>query len=60
VREAYLAYLGTILDEEAWERAGRHPRFAPFSLNDQLPLRHRATRAAQFADQAGDSIETPP
>lgn len=38
VREAYLTYLGTIPDEEAWERAGRHPKFAPFSLNDQLFL----------------------
>ena len=37
VRDDYLAYLSTIPDE-SWEREGRHPRYAPFSLNDQLFL----------------------
>ena len=38
VRDEYLAYLGTISDDTAWERAGRHPQYPPFSLNDQLFL----------------------
>jgi uncharacterized damage-inducible protein DinB len=37
VRDEYLAYLDTIPDE-AWAREGKHPRYAPFSLNDQLFL----------------------
>jgi len=37
VRDDYLAYLAAIPDD-AWERKGKHPRFAPFSLNDQLFL----------------------
>jgi uncharacterized damage-inducible protein DinB len=37
VRDDYLAYLATIPDE-AWDREGKHPRYAPFSLNDQLFL----------------------
>jgi uncharacterized damage-inducible protein DinB len=37
VREDYLAYLSTV-PEEAWTREGKHPRYAPFSLNDQLFL----------------------
>ncbi len=36
-RDDYLAYLGTIPDE-AWTREGKHPQYAPFSLNDQLFL----------------------
>ncbi len=37
VRGEYLAYLGTVPDE-AWEREGRHPIYAPLSLSDQLFL----------------------
>jgi uncharacterized damage-inducible protein DinB len=37
VRDDYLAYLATIPDD-AWTREGKHPRYAPFSLNDQLFL----------------------
>jgi uncharacterized damage-inducible protein DinB len=37
VRADYLAYLGTIPDD-AWTREGKHPKYAPFSLNDQLFL----------------------
>jgi hypothetical protein len=37
VRHDYLAYLSTI-PEEAWERTGKHPTYAPFSLHDQLFL----------------------
>jgi uncharacterized damage-inducible protein DinB len=37
VRDEYLAYLSTIPDD-AWEREGKHPKYAPFSLNDQLFL----------------------
>jgi hypothetical protein len=37
VREEYLAYLST-LPEEAWVREGKHPKYPPFSLNDQLFL----------------------
>jgi uncharacterized damage-inducible protein DinB len=37
VRDDYLAYLGTIPDD-AWAREGKHPEYAPLSLNDQLFL----------------------
>jgi uncharacterized damage-inducible protein DinB len=37
VRDEYLAYLATIPDD-AWNREGKHPRYAPLSLNDQLFL----------------------
>jgi DinB superfamily len=37
-REEYLAYLGTIEDDASWNREGKHPKYAPFSLNDQLFL----------------------
>jgi hypothetical protein len=37
VRDDYLTYLSTI-PEDAWEREGKHPKYAPFSLNDQLFL----------------------
>jgi uncharacterized damage-inducible protein DinB len=37
VRDEYLAYLSTV-PEDAWEREGKHPKYAPFSLNDQLFL----------------------
>jgi hypothetical protein len=36
-REDYLAYLSTV-PEDGWSREGRHPRYAPLSLNDQLFL----------------------
>jgi uncharacterized damage-inducible protein DinB len=37
VRTDYLAYLETV-PEEAWAREGKHPKYAPFSLHDQLFL----------------------
>ncbi len=37
VRDEYLAYLAAIPDD-AWNREGKHPRYAPLSLNDQLFL----------------------
>jgi uncharacterized damage-inducible protein DinB len=37
MRETYLAYLSTV-SEEDWAREGRHPQYAPFSLQDQLFL----------------------
>jgi hypothetical protein len=37
VRDEYLAYLETVPDAD-WEREGTHPRYSPFSLNDQLFL----------------------
>ena len=37
VRDDYLAYLNTIPDD-AWDREGKHPKYAPLSLNDQLFL----------------------
>jgi uncharacterized damage-inducible protein DinB len=37
-RDEYLAYLSAIPDDASWERQGKHPRYAPFSLNDQLFL----------------------
>ncbi len=37
VRDKYLAYLATTPDD-AWTREGKHPRYAPFSLNDLLFL----------------------
>jgi uncharacterized damage-inducible protein DinB len=36
-REDYLAYLATV-PEEGWNREGKHPKYPPFSLNDQLFL----------------------
>jgi uncharacterized damage-inducible protein DinB len=36
-REEYLAYLATVPDEN-WDREGKHPKYSPFSLNDQLFL----------------------
>ncbi len=36
-REEYLEFLSTIPDD-AWAREGNHPRYDPFSLNDQLFL----------------------
>jgi uncharacterized damage-inducible protein DinB len=36
-RDDFLAYLATI-PEDCWEREGKPPRYAPFSLNDQLFL----------------------
>jgi uncharacterized damage-inducible protein DinB len=36
-RDAYLTYLAAV-PEDGWNREGRHPRYAPFSLNDQLFL----------------------
>jgi len=37
VRDEYLKYLSTISDD-AWTREGKHPEYAPLSLNDQLFL----------------------
>jgi hypothetical protein len=37
MREAYLDYLSTVREED-WAREGRHPQYAPFSLQDQLFL----------------------
>jgi hypothetical protein len=36
-RAEYVAYLSEV-SENGWEREGRHPTYAPFSLNDQLFL----------------------
>lgn len=36
-RDEYLEYLSTIPDD-AWMREGKHPEYAPLSLNDQLFL----------------------
>jgi hypothetical protein len=32
-RDEYLEYLGTVPDD-AWMREGKHPEYAPLSLND--------------------------
>jgi uncharacterized damage-inducible protein DinB len=37
VRDDYLAYLSAIADD-AWEREGQRPNYAPLTLNDQLFL----------------------
>jgi uncharacterized damage-inducible protein DinB len=41
-REAYLDYLSALPDA-SWERAGKHPKYDPLSLNDQLLLATRHT-----------------
>jgi len=41
-REEYVTYLTPLLDE-VWKREGRHPQYAPFSLDDQLALACRHT-----------------
>lgn len=36
-RSSYVAYLETVRDDD-WSREGKHPKYPPFSLNDQLFL----------------------